>query len=189
MGRGARHQRHANAAIGVTAVMAKVLKFKGSQVRPAAAAPGRSRPPTAREFDDSQDRLKFENEASKLFQRIVERFGVDDRHRGIDEARRIFDKFSAPPSPQRVAEIKNWALLDLCDLFAPNVRKLARELAEENKTLPRAERHGPRGSTDPFVMDRHIRRLRKERKEALEKGTWGGPVPEWWWKKHPRQRV
>jgi hypothetical protein len=45
----------------------------------------------------------------------------------------------------------------------PNVQRLARELAKENETLPMQERHGPHGSTNQIVLDKHIRRLRDKR--------------------------
>jgi hypothetical protein len=49
----------------------------------------------------------------------------------------------------------------LYDTMMPrrNVQKLARQLAEANKKLAVKDRYGPRGSTDPLVLDKHIRRL------------------------------
>jgi hypothetical protein len=49
----------------------------------------------------------------------------------------------------------------------PNVQKLALLLAKENEKLPRADRHGPRGTTNPQTLDKHIRRLLAERKTRL----------------------
>jgi hypothetical protein len=112
-----------------------------------------------------------ENAAHKLFLEIRE-------HHGDAEARRIFLKFGRPPSARKMGKIRNYALLDRHDMMKPkpNVKALARELAKENETLPREERHGPRGSTDPFTQERQIKRLLKERKAALKKGTWWGPI-------------
>jgi hypothetical protein len=48
-----------------------------------------------------------------------------------------------------------------------NVQRLARDIADKNKKLPKGERYGPRGSTDPLILDRHIRRLISRRKSKL----------------------
>jgi hypothetical protein len=49
----------------------------------------------------------------------------------------------------------------------PNVQKLALRLAKENENLPQKDRHGPRGTTNPQTLDKHIRRLLAERKTRL----------------------
>jgi hypothetical protein len=92
--------------------------------------------------------------AYKLFRKIEE-------HHGRAGARRIFALWGSPPSAKKLRWIKNAALLDRLDMMKPepNVQRLARELAEENKTLPREERHGPRGSINPVTLDKYIRRL------------------------------
>jgi hypothetical protein len=48
---------------------------------------------------------------------------------------------------RRLGYIKNQALLDRLEMMkpGPNVQRLAQELAEQNKALPREQRHGPRG--------------------------------------------
>lgn len=101
-----------------------------------------------------------EDAAYLLFARIY-------RHHGIAEARRIFMKFGSAPTARKIAQIKNLGLLDRYDMMkpTPNVQRLARELAEENKTLPPRDRWGPRGTTNPATLDKHIRRLRDERDE------------------------
>jgi hypothetical protein len=50
----------------------------------------------------------------------------------------------------------------------PNVAKLARELAEENKELPKDRRRGV-GSTDARSLEGHIRDLEKAHKKRVEK--------------------
>jgi hypothetical protein len=98
------------------------------------------------------------NAASNLFREI-------ERHHGLAEARRIFAKLASPPNARRLNHIKNESLLNQLDMMkpAPDVQRLARKLAEENKALPRGQRHGPRGSTNPVTLDKHIRRLRDKR--------------------------
>jgi hypothetical protein len=111
-----------------------------------------------------------EEAAYKLFTKIM-------RRHGLAEARRVFLKLGTPPSVRKLGKIRNYALLDRYDMMPkPNVQRLARELVKENETLPRAERHGPRGSTNQPTMDKHIRILLKERKVSLKKGTWWGPI-------------
>jgi hypothetical protein len=98
------------------------------------------------------------NAASFLFQEI-------EVELGRPAARRIFAKFGTPPSARKLAMLKNFSLLDRLDMMKPkpNVKKLARELAEENKELPTEQRRGP-GSTNPETLERHIRTLLAERK-------------------------
>ena len=85
---------------------------------------------------------------------------------GLADARRIFKEVGTPPTPKQRAGWKNMELLMLYDCMMPrsNVQRLARELADKNKTLPKGERYGPTGSTDPLILDRHIRRLISKRK-------------------------
>jgi hypothetical protein len=91
-------------------------------------------------------------------------FCAIEKHVGLEEAYRIFSKFGTPPSDRKRALIKNLALLDLYDTMdKPNVQRLAWQLAAENKTLPPEERWGPRGTTSPVTLDKHIRRLLEER--------------------------
>jgi hypothetical protein len=105
---------------------------------------------------------------------------ISERH-GEQQARRLFLKWAKPPTARQKAEIINWSLLHRFDAMkAPNVQKMAREIAEENRSLPPEKRQGPRGSTSEHTLDKHIRRLLKVRKKALEKGTWEGPGPDYW---------
>jgi len=96
--------------------------------------------------------------ASNLFREI-------ERHHGLAKARRIFAKLASPPTARRLTQIKNESLLNQLDMMKPepDVHRLAWKLAEENKALPREQRHGPRGSTNPATLDKHIRRLRDKR--------------------------
>jgi hypothetical protein len=100
---------------------------------------------------------------------------------GRDAACRIHTEvgteFAAPSASQR-RQFKNMAILERYDSGydseelptgnglrrEPNVQRLALALATENKTLPKAARWGPRGTTNPMTMGTHIRRLIKARK-------------------------
>ena len=99
-----------------------------------------------------------EDAASNLFHEI-------ERYHGLAKARRIFAKLASNPTARRLSQIRNESLLNQLDMMkpAPDVQRLARKLAEENKALPREQRHGPRGSTNPVTLDKHIRRLRDKR--------------------------
>jgi hypothetical protein len=70
----------------------------------------------------------------------------------------------------RFRQTKNDSLLSLCGFMGPklNVRQLAKRLAEENRTLPKAEQWGPRGTTNARTMEAQIRRLRKYRAKRKE---------------------
>jgi hypothetical protein len=100
--------------------------------------------------------------AAKLFREIQAEIGLDD-------ARRIFAMVGAPPTAKQRAGWRNMELLALYDCMMPksNVQRLARDIADKNKKLPKGERYGPRGSTDPLILDRHIRRLISRRKSKL----------------------
>jgi hypothetical protein len=94
---------------------------------------------------------KWFSVAAKLFSKISKDLGAAD-------ARRIFTSISAPRTPKQEAVLRNMELLSHYDTMMPkpNVQKLARQFAEANKTLPVERRYGPRGSTDPLVLDKHI---------------------------------
>ena len=85
---------------------------------------------------------------------------------GKADARRIFKEIAGPPTAKQRAGWKNLQLITLYDCMKrPNVRRLARELAKENRNLPRKLRHGPTGSTNLLVLDKQIRRLVARRRE------------------------
>jgi hypothetical protein len=95
-------------------------------------------------------------------------------HHGDAEARRIFAMWGTPPTAKRLAMIENIGLLERLDLMPkPNVQKLARQLAKENKVLPRTKQRGA-GSTNPIALEKQIRRVRDMRKAEMKKGTWLG---------------
>jgi len=105
-------------------------------------------------------------------------FTAFEQRHGRNVAYRIFNKFGTPPGADKTRSIKNHALLDLYDAMPePNVQQLAWKIAAENKARPQAERLGPRGSTNPMSIDKHIRRLLEEREDRMKKGTWWGPLP------------
>jgi hypothetical protein len=88
-------------------------------------------------------------------------------------------KYGTPPGSGRISDIKNSILLLRYDMMKPkgNVQRLAWQVAAENKKLRPKDRLGPRGSAYPPSIDRHIRRLLKERKQHMKRGTWLGPFP------------
>jgi hypothetical protein len=92
--------------------------------------------------------------AIQLFEKIEE-------HHGEKAARRIFAELGRPPSKSAMNKVKNRQLLFRVLVEAPkgNIHAWAGRLARENETLPRKERHGPSGTTDPATMERHLRRL------------------------------
>jgi hypothetical protein len=104
---------------------------------------------------------KFDNwwwAATKLFQEM-------EKEIGLANARRIFKEIAGPATAK---QRKGWKNMELvmrydCMMPRPSVKRLARELAEENRNLPRELRHGPTGSTNPKVLDKQIRRLLKKR--------------------------
>jgi hypothetical protein len=104
-----------------------------------------------------------EHAAYLLFQLIAS-------HHGKDEAYRILNKLGTPPSRARLAKINNLGLLDLYDFMRPkpNVQQLAWRLGSENAKLPQSQRLGPRGTTNPMTMDKHLRRLIRERRARGE---------------------
>jgi hypothetical protein len=88
-------------------------------------------------------------------------FRLIEKHHGKAAAYRILTKFGTPPSAALINRIKNLSLLDRYDMMRPepNVQRLARQLASENERLAREDRWGPRGTTNPLTLDKHIRRL------------------------------
>jgi hypothetical protein len=77
---------------------------------------------------------------------------VEDDH-GEEVARNLFAPYGRELTPREVTRRKNLALvLAFLDMPRPNKQKLAKKLAKENETLPPAECHGPRGSTDAAAM-------------------------------------
>jgi hypothetical protein len=102
--------------------------------------------------------------ALRLYQEI-------EKDLGEKIARSIFKIWGTPPTPRKIARTKNFLLLLEYDDMKPkpNAKKLARSLA--------ANGGGPRGSRDPVVIERHLRRLIADRKKGMEAGTWWGPFP------------
>jgi hypothetical protein len=87
------------------------------------------------------------------------------RHHGEAMARRIFNE--SGPMPKRLrAALRNASVLGRFDKMK-NVAKLARELAEENKKLPKEQQRGA-GGTDAIALSDHIRTLIKARKRWIK---------------------
>jgi hypothetical protein len=115
--------------------------------------------PDGRERLDTIEGAK--HAASLLFRVIME-------HHGIAIARWVFAQFG-PPSARKSNQFRNAALISRYFTMQPepNIKRLARELAEENRNPRQRGRFGPRG-TDPVVIKRHIDRLlAKEKKRGL----------------------
>lgn len=113
----------------------------------------------------------------------VTRCGIE-KHHGEAEARCILTERGREPTKTEIAERKAFRLLDHYDSMQPepNVMELARQLAEENKTLPIEEQLTPRGSTTEATIAQYIRDLRRRQKAAIAEGTWDGPP--WSWPKY-----
>jgi hypothetical protein len=96
---------------------------------------------------------------SMLFKNIQERYGEMT-------ACRLFAPYATPLS---ASDRKNLDLLVEYYIRKKPLKTLAKELAEENKKLPRNERHGPRGTTDSNTMKNQIKRLLKRRDAGYER--------------------
>ena len=109
--------------------------------------------------------------AAKLFHEVQTEIGLGD-------ARRIFKEIAGPPTKKQRAGWKNMELVMRydCMMTRPSVKRLARELAEENRNLPRELRHGPTGSTEPAILDKHIRRLLANRRSKQGRQVKARPV-------------
>jgi hypothetical protein len=107
-------------------------------------------------FIDPRDAAR--NAASFLFDEIETKLGRP-------AARRIFARLGTEPSASKLAMFKNHQLLVRLDTMKPkpNIKKLARDLAKENKEIPREQQRGS-GSTNADTLERHIRKLVAERK-------------------------
>ena len=122
-------------------------------------------------YEEGIDTVKgSEYAAYKLF-RLIE------KHHGRPAARRIFAMWGTAPTKRRLATIRNLALLDRYDSMKPkpNVEKLARQLAVENKSLPGEKRRGA-GGTNAKALEKQIRRQIKYRDKHMKIGTWFGPI-------------
>jgi hypothetical protein len=93
---------------------------------------------------------------------------------GEKETRKIIQRAMSAAARQ-VA--KNEMILSRLDAMKKpsSPLKLARVLAEENGSLAESERWGPRGSTNPRSIERHIHHLVKKRMQGIKAGTWRGP--------------
>ena len=90
---------------------------------------------------------KFRVEAAFLFEDI-------EALHGREAAARIFAE--TPPTQRELNDMKNTALLARYDAMPrPSVKRLARELAEENKSLPLVQQRGS-GSTKWENLERLI---------------------------------
>jgi hypothetical protein len=70
---------------------------------------------------------------------------------------------------RRLQELKNWELLLHYERSRAPLKKFARFIARENKALGPLLRWGPSGSTNPEILERHIKRLKKKRGGDISK--------------------
>jgi hypothetical protein len=105
----------------------------------------------------------FEQAASALF------LAIKNQH-GAKAAQLIFKKIGRKESARDIARFQNLILLDQYDLMEnPNVQKLARIIAEDNRALPRKEQRGS-GGTNAVAIEKLIRRLLAERERDIAQG-------------------
>jgi hypothetical protein len=97
------------------------------------------------------------------------------KHHGSNMSR-IFAQYTKPSTKREATELRDWELLARFDaLPKPNISQFANALAEENKALARAEQRGA-GGVNPVALDRYIRRLLRDRRDAMNRAQWDGPV-------------
>jgi hypothetical protein len=75
---------------------------------------------------------------------------------GLAEAQRIFGELAAQPPKRLQEELSRCSLLHAYILFRRKgwpLKKVARHLAEINKTLPIASKYGTRGYTEGAIFD------------------------------------
>lgn len=97
---------------------------------------------------------------------------------GDRNARWVFALWGNGVSKRRQQEIDNHMLLIQLDMMKkPSMLGLAKRLAQENKSLPRAQQKGARG-IDVIALEKLIRGAVAKRNKGLEQGTWWGPVTQ-----------
>jgi hypothetical protein len=102
---------------------------------------------------DAEDDFTCELAIALVYEKIEGARGEEVAHR----------MFGHELPRRRLAAIKNvQLLLKFLAMPEPNKQRLAVELARKNEALPRAQRHGPRGSTDPVAMLKQIDRVLKQ---------------------------
>ncbi|MCA1514543.1 hypothetical protein N2605_16305 [Bradyrhizobium yuanmingense] len=103
---------------------------------------------------------------------------IEEAH-GLDVARAMFEKWAKPTTQNELNKLKGWRLIERYDdMLEPNVRELARQIEAENAKLPDDEQLTPRRKPSRETIEAYIRELLRERRKAIEAGTWDGPVSE-----------
>lgn len=118
-------------------------------------------------------------DATECERAIAELFETIEEFQGEEKTRRMFAPYGRSLTPTDISERKNFALLlDYYTMLSPNKQKLTERLVRINKTLPQDKRYGPRGTTSPETLLRHLNRLLKEKRylalrtEAADIGRW-----------------
>ena len=97
---------------------------------------------------------------------------------GKKAAQQIFDKWGTPKSKRELNERKGWRLLERLDWMPePNIAEFARQIEAENAALPDDDQLTPRRRPTLATIDHYLRELIRQRRVAIEAGTWDGPVP------------
>ena len=137
--------------------------------------PAQTERSTAEErFGDGEYYSLPASDPAGLFFRALVLFSEAKPKLGEQEAREII---RSATSAKASLIAKKWRILQRFDAMEPERSpwKLACQLAEENETLPPADRWGPRGSINAETLEHYIHDAIKERKQAIERGTWRGP--------------
>jgi len=93
--------------------------------------------------------------------RIRDLFEEGAKYHGRKVAQGYLRIFGAPPTKAQTRQMRDLRVIDrLLAMNPPQPYKLARELAEKNKTLPKVERWGT-GTTNVRAMEKYVERLWK----------------------------
>ncbi|WP_316196852.1 hypothetical protein [Bradyrhizobium sp. SZCCHNS3053] len=114
--------------------------------------------------------------------RVMMLFNEIEKVHGAECAKALFERWALKPSQREINKLKGWKILERLDrMTPPNKAKLAREIVEENMSLPDDQQVTPRLRPTYSSLYDYIRTLERERKEGIADGTWRGPrpLPDW----------
>jgi hypothetical protein len=116
--------------------------------------------------------------------RVTDLFYEIEAAHGSEAARLMFERWAKEPTPAEIIKLKGWRILERYDLLPldekgrKNKAQLAREIVVENEALPDDEQVTPRRRPTFPTVYAYIGTLLRERRDAMEAGTWDGPDPD-----------